>query len=488
MPIFAKVSILLGVCSLGACSNPVDDGTIDVSVIGERLRVPDPDQAPMSEADRVLSGAVMTGLVTLDGNGQVEPALAESWIVTGDGLSTIFRIRSARWRDGSPVTADDVARSLNRAISAESRNPLKPLLSAIDSVVGMTGQVVEIRLKTPRPNLLQLLAQPELSIRRNGAGVGSFRITRMTATNAQLVMLSNDDDPSPTSIENVTLRAERATLATARFMAGKADLVTGGTAGNWPVVLAATMRANRVRFDPVQGLFGLAIVSKNRVLANREVREALAMAVDRDAMVSALDFPNWGITKTILPSQLDSALPPSKPDWVDKPLSQRRSDAAQRIAALGNPARSNLVVRVALPQGPGMRILFARLADDWRRIGVTAVSVRMGSPDTDLKLIDAVAPNTSANWYLTQLSCAAGLVCDSAGDANLIASRAADTLAVRSARIADADAATVARASFIPLGTPIRWSLVDPALTGWKENSLAAHPLSELRPPRGPGL
>ena len=484
----AALSISLGASALGACSSPTDDGSLDVSVIGERFRAPDPDRAVMTEADRVLSSAVMTGLVALDSNGQVEPGLAESWIVTGDGLSTIFRIRPARWRDGSPVTADDVARSLNKAISAESRNPLKPLLSAIDSVVGMTGQVVEIRLKTPRPNLLQLLARPELSIRRNGAGVGTFRIARMTAINARLIAVSSDDELAPAATDKVTLRAERATLATARFMAGKADLVAGGTAANWPVVLAAALRGSRVRFDPVQGLFGLAMVGKSRALANRNLREALAMAIDREALASALDVPNWTTTTTVLPSQLDSALRPSKPDWFDTPLPQRRSEARQRVAALGNVARGSLVVRVALPEGPGMRIVFACLAADWRRIGITAVATPVGDPSADLKFIDAVAPNTSANWYLTQLSCAAGLVCDAAGDANLIASRAADTLSIQSARIADADAATTARASFIPLGAPLRWSLVDPALTGWKENSLAAHPLAELRPPRATGL
>jgi peptide/nickel transport system substrate-binding protein len=132
-----------------------------------------------------------------------------------------------------------------------------------------------------------------------------------------------------------------------------------------------------------------------------------------------------------------------------------------------------------------MRILFARLKADWRLIGVDAVAVPLKSPDADLRLIDAVAPNSSANWYLTRLSCASGLVCDSRGDTALEASRDAATLAERAARLADADSVATSRGSFIPLGVPIRWSLVDPALTGWKENIFAIHPLTELRP--GPG-
>ena len=40
----------------------------------------------------------------------------------------------------------------------------------------MTDRVIEIRLRAPRPNLLQLLAQPQLSIIREGQGTGPFRI------------------------------------------------------------------------------------------------------------------------------------------------------------------------------------------------------------------------------------------------------------------------------------------------------------------------
>jgi len=60
--------------------------------------------------------------------------------------------------------------------------------------------------------------------------------------------------------------------------------------------------------------------------------------------------------------------------------------------------------------------------------------------------------------------------------------RSAPTLEARAALIAKADADLTARASFIPLGAPLRWSLVNPMLTGWTENALGAHPLNALRP------
>jgi oligopeptide transport system substrate-binding protein len=125
--------------------------------------------------------------------------------------------------------------------------------------------------------------------------------------------------------------------------------------------------------------------------------------------------------------------------------------------------------------------LFARITASWRAIGMDAVRVEMNARDADLRLIDEVAPNGSANWYLTRTGCDAGLPCVAAADAALKASRSAPDLIRRSIEIATADAAAADSAAYIPLARPVRWSLVDPALTGFHENGFAVHPLAELR-------
>ena len=128
-----------------------------------------------------------------------------------------------------------------------------------------------------------------------------------------------------------------------------------------------------------------------------------------------------------------------------------------------------------------MRVLFARLSADWRRIGVRAVMVPFADDDADLRLIDEVAPNSSANWYLTRTGCDYGLACSTAGDFALSEARAAPSLGQRSAAIARADAAYALNAGYIPLGKPIRWSLVNPVLTRYRDNGFGVHPFAELR-------
>ena len=64
---------------------------------------------------------------------------------------------------------------LKRQLRRASRNPLKDTLGAVEEVVAMTDRVIEIRLRAPRPNLLQLLAQPEFGLIREGQGTGPFQ-------------------------------------------------------------------------------------------------------------------------------------------------------------------------------------------------------------------------------------------------------------------------------------------------------------------------
>ena len=72
-------------------------------------------------------------------------------------------------------------------------------------------------------------------------------------------------------------------------------------------------------------------------------------------------------------------------------------------------------------------------------------------------------------------------MCSQAGHRALLAARQAPTLQQRSEAMAVADTEAVRVAGYIPLARPVRWSLVAPALKGFRENPAAAHPLDELQ-------
>ncbi|MDO7841053.1 ABC transporter substrate-binding protein [Sphingomonas immobilis] len=451
-----------------------------VSAIGGSAHAADPSAGRLDTPDRLMLDATAQGLVRFDASGQIEPGVAERWTVIDGGMSYIFRLRDAEWSDGKPVTAGEVVTILRRQLGRGSRNDLKPFLSAIEEIVEMTPEVIEVRLSRPRPDLLKLFAQPELAIFRvrPPGGSGPFRNVSTHDRFATLRPVfdptkSDDEDAAePPPEATVLLIGERASKAVLRFKDRKSHLVTGGTFADWPLVALADLAPANVRLDPAAGLFGFAVADRTGFLADAANRTAVAQAIDRDAIVAAF-APGWAATTTILPEQLDSTAAPATPGWAGDATA---IDGAAQVTAWKSANPGPLTLRIALPAGPGATILYGHVGAALLRIGITPVRVPIGA-DADLRLVDAVAPYDSARWYLGT----ACQPCGTAAQTAIEAARDAPTLSERSRHLAEADAAMAADVAFIPVARPLRWSLVSLRLKAWTGNSRAWHPLNRLR-------
>lgn len=468
---------VLGALLLCACGEKAS-GPLIVSAIGEPPRLLNPNLEALDPPAALLAEATAQGLVRFEASGQIEPALAQRWIVSDDGLRYTFRLAPVEWVGGGKVTASQVVSRLRAAIGASSRNPLKPLLTNIDEIVSMTDDVLEISLNTPSTSFLHVLAQPEMAILRNNLGSGPYRGT-LKPDRSILLRLPKSKDPQARErdeTDEIILRGERAALAVARFKAGLADLTIGGTAGNLLIARAGQPTAQNLRFDPVAGYFGLAFVSDDGPLADPAVRQALSMAIDRTSLVNAIGVPALLPRASLLPTGLSDVPAPSAPEWGSRPLAERRAAAARTLRPLAG--NEPLVLRVAMPEGPGYRVILAFLRRDWRAVGIEVEAVSDKAP-ADLKLIDKVAPAAMASWYLQGFSCAISPVCSAEADEAMHAAATAP-LAERRALIAEADRLISAAVPFIPLTAPVRWSLVSQRLTGFTPNAFGRHAVGEL--------
>lgn len=381
---------------LAACHARRSGGPIEVSALGSWAA--DPTDA---------------GLVRLDREGQVVPGAAARWAILDNGRDYIFRID-----DESGVTAATVARRLNQALRRHRNDPQAAALAPVAAIAAVTKTVVEIRLSEPQPDLLLLLAAPAFD-------VGAPTPLRSMGEEG-LLLPRTGGGAAP-----VRLYQERAGKAVARFMRGGSALVLGGTFTDLAIARAANAPEKALRFDPVAGLFGFAV--RNATLA-RSTRQALSLAINRDRLVAAIGAPGQHKATTIGGSTLE-------PD-----LETRRATAE---GLLGGETPT---IRVAIPRGPGARLLFALVAQDWRAIGVAAEAVPEKTP-ADLALVDLVAPPAT----LATTACALSAGCD------------------RADRLALIDP------PFIPLASPVRWSLVAPSLDLFTGNALGVHPLDQLR-------
>jgi peptide/nickel transport system substrate-binding protein len=78
-----------------------------------------------------IFGYVGEGLITENGKGEIQPALAQSWIVSPDNKSITFTLKpNLKWSDGAPLTIDDVSFTFNEVyfnedIPTDTRDILK---------------------------------------------------------------------------------------------------------------------------------------------------------------------------------------------------------------------------------------------------------------------------------------------------------------------------------------------------------------------------
>ena len=479
LPVLLAIGAMLGSCSREG------SGPVVVSVIGGRDDLAKPLPNLPDPGAKLMLESTSQGLVAFDASGDILPALAQRWIVEDDGHSYIFRLRRAFWADGARVTAATVARLLTARIEAMRRLDPDGPLDAVETVVPMTGEVIEIRLAAARPFVLQMLAQPQMALLTRKGGAGPYRaVPQGDALLLSPVDRDNDDDDAdedgvdPRHIR--VLRAERAAKAIIRFREGQSALVLGGRFSDLPLLVPAGIDRDAVRADPVQGLFGLAITGQGKLLADDGVRAAINMSIDRSQLPTLLPLGGWATSNRIMPDQLDLGRPPTAPAWADMPLADRQAQAIAAIALWRSENGPPPPLRIALPPGPGSTLLFRLLRRDLAAIGLSVSRVAGNAVDADLRLVDEVAAYDSALWYLGRIGCARKISCNDEADAQLQAASLASSPDDRAARIAQAEALMMAHNGYIPLGAPIRWSLVSKRLNGFLLSPRARHPLNRL--------
>jgi len=150
------------------------------------------DPALTQDVDSLkVSRYLYEGLVSLDSSGKVQPALAESWVVSDDQLDYIFTLRgNAVFSDGTPITPDIVADNFNRWFDPQNslhgkgnyatwqnifqgfhgeKSADKRPKSQVDGIQKVDFNTVLIHLNRLEPKMLTYLADPAFAILKTDA-------------------------------------------------------------------------------------------------------------------------------------------------------------------------------------------------------------------------------------------------------------------------------------------------------------------------------
>ena len=275
-----------------------------------------------------IIGNTFEGLVRLSPEGEVVPALAESWEISEDGLTYTFKLRDAKWSDGEPVKASDFVyawkRVLDPASGAMNSQMLYHIVGAEEAYGGADASAVAISapddktltftLKQRVPYMLQLLNYPTFyPVRedvvsadpegwtRNPAtfiGTGPFRVTEFNQGES-VVFEKNPNyyGADEVSLYKLTFRLipDPAT-ALAAFEAGDVDGIEAVPA---PEIPRLSVSSEGFLIVPALGTTYGIFNPHQAPLDNIHVRKALSMAIDRSDIIEfvlqSADTPALGL-------------------------------------------------------------------------------------------------------------------------------------------------------------------------------------------------
>lgn len=350
-------------------------GSLIAAIAGEPDQL-DPHKTSAYFSFEVLENVFDT-LVEPDANLQMQPALAESWTVSPDQLTWTFRLRpGVTFHDGTPLTADDVVFSYRRIIDEQLTNSDK--FSSVTSVEAPDPATVVLQVSRPTPNMLTNLGGFKGMAIVSRANVESGQIaTRPIGTGpfSFLGQKSGDSislgaNPSywggPPGVSGVTFRfISEPSTALSALQAGEIDWTDS----------VPPQRVTQLRNDeslemavtPSNDYWYLALNEAREPWNDVRVRQAIAYAIDRDAIVQATSYG------TAAKNQL--AIPEGNP-WFT-PYDRYSSggvDKARELLQEAGAAPSNLDMLVTT-EYPETVTAAQIIADNLASLGIT-VNIR----------------------------------------------------------------------------------------------------------------
>lgn len=279
----------------------------------------DPTSAAAGAIDSVLYSNVFEGLTRFGPDGSILRGLAESWEISEDGKTYTFKLQSGvKFHDGTEMTAEDVKFSLDRARSDDSQNAQKALFTGIESVEVVDPQTVAVTLSAPNGSLLFNLAwgdavivAPESieNIKTNPIGTGAFRFSNWVQGDRIDLEKNADYWGTPAKLDNVTFKfISDPTAAFAAVMAEDVNAFVGFPAPENLPQFEADPRF-QVLVGSTEGETILSTNNKLPPLDNVKVREAIAHAIDRQAIIDGAMF-GYG-------TPIGTHFAPHNPDYVD---------------------------------------------------------------------------------------------------------------------------------------------------------------------------
>ena len=329
--VLAAVMILTAMVSLTSCKGPKDAGA-EISVyLGNEVYDFDPtDYYVDSNAEQLMS-LLYEPLFKINSKGELKCAAAKDYKVNKEDRTIVINLRETYWSNEEPVTAEDFVYAWRDIIiEPKNANPAAVLfydienafeiksgvsgISLYDFGVEANGKKITIKYRegADYKQLLKNLASVATSpvyynAVKTGAGYwskststivtnGPFRISELNYGTGDFTLMRNlgyhqkttekhyTDQVTPNTLVQFVVDGEEVTLSY--------DLIANKTVFYMSDAPLEDRAANKSKAKVTDDLSTYTYVFNfdNPLFQIKEVRQALSLALDRDAMVEAITF------------------------------------------------------------------------------------------------------------------------------------------------------------------------------------------------------
>lgn len=313
--LFLGILILLSMLLVSGCGNQISlpEGTISYAIKAEPASLDPAITTGLPESNAELE--LFEGLTRIDKDGIPQPALAEKWEISPDGMTYTFHLREGIcWSDGTPITAEDFVYSWRRALDPNTASQIAYMLFVLENgeaynsdeatadevgVRAIDERTLEVQLGEPAAYFLGLTAfhafypvpkhiveeNPETwaSSDKNLVSCGPY-ILKKWIHSSEIIMMKNDkywnvDNVKPPCI---TMPISESAATRVNFLeSGNADIVEEPPAADE----ARLRELGLYKSCPMLGTIYYVFNLEKAPFDNPKVRQAFAMAIEREDFV-----------------------------------------------------------------------------------------------------------------------------------------------------------------------------------------------------------
>lgn len=280
-----------------------------------------------NKRDEDLLCAFFEGLVQLNSNNTIVPALAESYEVSKDGLTYIFKLRkNILWSDGGEIKAQDFVNFFKEILTPGVENIFYKELSSIygaeDYYKGKQGfdkvairaledNTLQIRLNYVNPNLLYTLSKPRYKLKKNLSDLknwkqnyknilftGPYKINNIIVQDIETLELIKNDryynkEKILTQYININAYSSKE-VAMAKYDINELDFILD-------IPISEVQRLiSKEKFSSLKSdrIFCITFnFRKDNIFSNEKVRQLIAKALDKLSSEELLDKANIEMAK-----------------------------------------------------------------------------------------------------------------------------------------------------------------------------------------------